>query len=71
MPDPVTLPGLSVTPVGRPEEVSAMVPVKPFCGATVRVLVPLAPATTVALVAERLKSGFAAAAAGVNVYIAV
>jgi len=70
-PEPVTLVGLKVTPLGRPEADNAMVPVKPFCGVTVRVLVPVAPATTVAAVAERLKSGFATATAGVSVYIAV
>jgi hypothetical protein len=55
---PVTLLGLNVTPLGRPEAKRLMVPVKPFVGATVRLLVPVAPCTTVALVANRLKSGF-------------
>jgi hypothetical protein len=55
---PVTLLGLNVTPLGRPEADIAMVPVKPFAGLTVRLLVPVAPCTTVALVAERVKSGF-------------
>lgn len=68
---PVMFVGLNVTPVGRPEAVRAIVPVKPPEGATVRVLVPLAPATTLALLAERVKSGAGVTAAGVNVYMAV
>ena len=51
---PVTLLGLRVTPLGKPAAVRAMLPVNPFVGVTVRVLVPLAPCVTVALVAERL-----------------
>lgn len=54
VPLPVTLDGLRVTPLGRPEADKAIVPVNPFVGVTVRVLVPVAPATTVALVAARL-----------------
>jgi hypothetical protein len=52
----------AVTPVGRPEAVSATVPVNPFVGVTVIVLVPLAPCATVTEEgeAERLKSGVAA-----------
>jgi hypothetical protein len=55
----------AVTPVGRPEAVSATVPVNPFVGVTVIVLVPLAPCATVKEEgeAERLKSGVAAGAA--------
>ena len=67
---PVTLLGLKVTPLGRPAANRAMLPVKLFAGVTVRVLVPLAPCVTVALLAERLKSAVAAAA-GVRVNIAV
>jgi hypothetical protein len=59
---PVTLLGLNVTPLGRPEAERLMVPVKLFVGETVRLLVPVAPCTTVALVAERVKSGFATVA---------
>jgi hypothetical protein len=53
----------AVTPVGRPEAVSATVPLNPFCGAMVMVLVPLDPSAMDKLGgdAERLKSGVAAA----------
>jgi len=53
----------AVTPVGRPEAASATVPVNPFVGVTVIVLVPLAPCATVKEEgeAERLKSGVAGA----------
>jgi hypothetical protein len=67
---PVMLVGLKDTPLGRPEADKAMLPVKPFVGVTVMVLVPLAPSVMVTLLAERLKSGVAAAA-GVSVAIAV
>jgi hypothetical protein len=42
---PVVLVGLkpAVTPLGRPEADKLTVPVKPFCGVAVMVLVPLAP----------------------------
>jgi hypothetical protein len=33
----------AVTPVGKPEALKATVPLKPFCGVTVMVLVPLVP----------------------------
>ena len=33
----------AVTPLGRPEAVKATVPVNPFCGVTLMVLVPLDP----------------------------
>lgn len=69
-PEPVTLAGLKVTPLGNPEADRAMVPAKAFTGVTVSVLVPVAPCTTVAFVAERLKSGLATAV-GANVYDAV
>lgn len=41
----VALVGLkdAVTPVGRPDAARVTVPVNPFCGAIVMVLVPLAP----------------------------
>ena len=59
----VMLDGLNVTPLGNPAAVRAMLAEKPFVGATVTVLLPVAPATTVALLAERVKSGVAAVAA--------
>ena len=68
---PVTLVGLRVTPEGRPEEVRAMLPVNPPVGVMVSVLVPVAPATTEAAVADMLKSGVVVTAEGVSVYMAV
>jgi len=65
---PVMLDGLDVTPLGKPESERPMLPVKPFEGVTVTVLVPLAPAVIIELLAERLKFGVAAAA-GVNVAV--
>jgi len=60
---PVVLVGLNVavTPLGTPEADRATLPAKAFSGATVTVLVPLAPCITVRLVgnAERLKFGAA------------
>jgi len=46
---PVVLLGLkeAVTPLGRPEADKLMLPLKPFCGVTVIVLVPLLPCTRV------------------------
>src|SRR5260370_16080770 len=61
----VVLAGLkaeAVTPLGRPETDSATPPVKPFCGVTVMVLVPLPPCVRVYGVAERLKFGAGAGA---------
>jgi hypothetical protein len=59
--DVVALAGLkaAVTPLGRPDADNATLPVNPFCGAIVTVLVPAAPCVTVALVgdAERVKFG--------------
>jgi hypothetical protein len=37
----------AVTPLGRPEADKLTLPVKPFCGVTVIVLVPLLPCTRV------------------------
>jgi hypothetical protein len=50
----VALAGLkdAVTPEGRPPAASATVPLKPLNGVTVIVLVPLAPWTTLAVVAD-------------------
>jgi hypothetical protein len=60
----VVLLGLSVavTPLGWPEGDRLTLPVKPFCGVTVIVLVPLVPWVIVKLDgdAERLKFGWAA-----------
>ena len=57
----VALAGLNdaVTPLGRPEAVKLTLPVKPFCGVTVIVIVPLAPCVTVTLpgAAESWKPG--------------
>ena len=50
-----------VTPAGRPDAVRFTLPVNPFVGVTVIVLVPLAPCVTVAGEAERLKFGVATA----------
>ena len=55
---------LAVAPDGAPDGgLKLTVPVKPFCGVTVMVLVPLFPCVTVTLVgdADRLKFGVAAA----------
>src|SRR5260370_19979600 len=64
---------VAVTPLGMPLADSATLPVKPFCGVTVMVLVPLTPCVVVTLLgdAERLKSPAGAAAAGLSVYIPV
>ena len=70
----VVLAGLNVeavTPLGRPETDSATLPVKPYCGVTVIVLVPLPPCVRVYGDAERLKSADGAVAAGLSVYIPV
>jgi hypothetical protein len=50
----VALAGLNdaLTPLGRPEAVKLTLPVNPFCGVTVMVLVPLVPCTTVKLPGE-------------------
>ena len=50
----VVLAGLNeaLTPLGRPEAVKLTLPVKPFCGVTVMVLIPLVPCTIVKLPGE-------------------
>ena len=66
----VVLAGLkaeAVTPLGRPETDSITLPVKPFCGVTVIVLVPLPPCVRVYGDAERLKFGAGAGAEAVTV----
>ena len=52
----------AVTPVGKPEAEKVTLPLKPFDGVIVTVLVPLVPCAIVTLLgaAERLKSGAAA-----------
>ena len=47
----------AVTPVGRPDADKLTLPLKPFCGLTVMVLVPLAPCVMLRLLgdAERVK----------------
>jgi len=42
----------AVTPLGRPDADKPTMPLKPFCGVTVMVLVPLAPCTIVKLFGE-------------------
>src|SRR6267143_5170602 len=42
----------AVTPLGRPEADKLTLPLKPFCGVTVMVLVPLAPCTIFKLLGE-------------------
>jgi hypothetical protein len=51
---PVVLAGLkaAVTPAGKPEADKLTPPLKPFCGVTVMVLVPLAPCAIVRLLGE-------------------
>jgi hypothetical protein len=60
-PEPVTEVGLklALAPDGRPDVPKVTVPLKPFCGLTVIVLVPLLPWVTVTLPgdADRLKFG--------------
>jgi hypothetical protein len=48
---------LAVTPAGRPLTLSATVPANPPLRVTLMVLVAVAPCVTVALVADREKSG--------------
>ncbi len=42
----------AVTPLGRPDADKLTLPLKPFCGVTVIVLVPLAPCTTLRLLGD-------------------
>jgi hypothetical protein len=51
---PVVLLGLkeAVTPLGKPEADKLTLPVKPFCGATVIVLVPMVPCTRLTLAGD-------------------
>jgi len=66
------VPKLAVTPAGSPEADRVTLPVKPFTGLTVIVLLPLLPWTTVRLVGDAAseKSG-AAGAFTVNVIVVV
>jgi hypothetical protein len=61
----VVLPGLkdAVTPLGRPEADKLTLPVNPFTGLTVMVLVPLPPWVTETLVGEAESEKFGTAAA--------
>ena len=70
----VALAGLNeeaVTPLGRPVTDNATLPVKPFCGVTVMVLVPLPPCVRVYGDAERLKFGGGGEAFTVRLSVAV
>jgi hypothetical protein len=63
----VVLVGLkeAVTPFGRPEADKLTLPLKPFCGVTVIVLVPLAPCVSVKLLGEVESAKLGAGGAGV------
>ena len=63
----VVLPGLNdaVTPAGRPEADRLTLPLKPFCGVTEMVLVPLAPCVMVKLFGEAEREKFGAGGAGI------
>ncbi len=52
--EPAALEGLkeAVTPLGKPDADKLTVPVNPFCGVIVTVLVPLAPCATLRLLGE-------------------
>ena len=52
----------AVTPLGRPEAVKLTLPVKPFCGMTVIVLVPLAPVAMLRTPGDAERAKFAGAA---------
>jgi|SRR5271165_2692006 len=67
------LANVAVTPVGMPEAESATVPVKPFCGVTVTVLVPLALCAIDRLFGEsdRLKFGASVVPVTVKLTVAV
>ncbi len=70
----VVLAGLNaeaVTPLGRPETDSITLPVKPYCGVTVMVLVPLLPWVRVYGDADRLKFGAGVEAFTVRLSVAV
>ena len=51
----------AVTPLGRPDADKLTLALNPFCGVIVTVLVPVAPAVTVAGDVDRLKVGTGAA----------
>jgi len=54
----------AVTPLGSPDADKLTLPLKPFCGVTVMVLVPLAPCTIVTLLGEVEREKFAGGATG-------
>jgi hypothetical protein len=45
-------PNEAVTPLGRPDADKLTLPLKPFCGVTVMVLVPVAPCVAVTLLGD-------------------
>src|SRR6266446_3939252 len=53
----------AVTPLGKPEADKLTLPLKPFCGVTVIVLVPLVPCVTVTLPGDAERVKFATGAA--------
>jgi hypothetical protein len=61
------VPGLNdaVTPLGRPDADKVTSPVKPFCGVTIIVLLPLAPCTIVSLLGEVERVKFSGGAMGI------
>ena len=60
---PAVLPGLNdaVTPLGRPDADKLTLLLKPFCGVTVMVLVPVVPCASVKLFGEAEKAKFGGA----------
>lgn len=54
----------AVTPLGRPDGVKATLPLKPFCGITEMVLVPLAPCMSVRPLGEVAREKFGGGGAG-------
>ena len=63
----VVLPGLNdaVTPPGRPDADRTTLPLKPFCGVTEIMLVPLAPCVMVKLFGDVEREKFGAGGAGI------
>jgi len=62
----VALAGLNeaLTPLGRPEADKLTLPLNPFCGITVTLLVPLAPCVTVTPLGEAEREKFGVGGAG-------
>jgi len=61
----------AVTPEGSPDADRATLPVKPFCGVTVTVLVPLAPCVTLKLAGDAARLKLAGAAFTVRLTVVV